>query len=135
MDRKALALEKRKKGYNCAAAVLCAFTDRIGLDEKTALNLAEGFGGGIGGLHSVCGAVTGMLMAADLILGKADPDDPAATKKHTYARTQALALKFADMNGSMLCGELLGSGGNPPLRSCDGCVEDAVGILQEYLGE
>lgn len=135
MDRKELALKKRKKGYNCSAAVLCAYSDKIGLDEKNALNLAEGFGGGIGGMHSVCGAVTGMLMAADLMFGNADPDAPSATKKQSYIRTKLLAMKFADKNGSMICADLMGGNGRPRLRSCDGCVEDAVEILEEYLGE
>ena len=135
MNRKELALKKHDEGYCCAAAVLCAFCDLTGLDEKTALNLSEGFGGGIGGMHSVCGAVTGMLMAADLILGKADPDDPKATKRESYLRTKLLAMNFVDKNGSMICEELLGGNGRPKLRSCDGCIEDAVDILEGFIGE
>ena len=135
MNRKELALKKHKDGYCCAAAVLCAFGDLTGLDERTALNLSEGFGGGIGGMHSVCGAVTGMLMAADLILGKADPEDPKATKQQSYVRTKLLAMQFVDKNSSMICAELLGGNGRPKLRSCDGCIEDAVEILENFIGD
>lgn len=133
MDRKQLAVEKHKMGCNCAQSVLCAFADKIGIDEQTALNLAEGFGGGIGGMHSVCGAVTGMIMAANLILGKVDPKNPRATKKDSYKRTKEMADEFLKMNGSIICAELLGDGTAKALRSCDGCIEDAVTVLEKYL--
>ena len=134
MDRKSIAKENHKKGLNCAQSVLCAFSDKTGLDEQTALNLAEGFGGGIGGMHSVCGAVTGMIMAANLIMGKVDPENPRATKQESYKRTKEMADEFMKMNGSIICAELLGGGGKAPLRSCDGCIEDAVAVLEKYLG-
>ena len=135
MKRAELAINKNQEGYNCAEAVLCAFCDKTGLDEKTALNLAEGFGGGIGGMNSVCGAVTGMIMAANLILGNAEPENPAATKKESYARTKRMAEDFLKKNGSIICSELKGNETGCPLRSCPGCIEDAVNILESYLEE
>ena len=135
MNRAELAKNKHKEGYNCAEAVLCAFCDKTGLDEKTALNLSEGFGGGIGGLNSVCGAVTGMIMAANLILGNADPENPAATKKESYARTKRMAEEFLAKNSSIICSDLKGNDNTPALRSCQGCIEDAVNILDSYLEE
>lgn len=133
MTKAEIAAKKRKEGYNCAQAVLCAFCEETGLDEKTALNLSEGFGGGIGGMHNVCGAVTGMIMAANLILGKAEPKNPRATKQASYSRTKQMAEDFLRKNSSIICAELKGDGTTPPLRSCDGCVEDAVNILVKYL--
>ena len=55
-------LEKRKQGYNCAQSVVCAYCELFGMDESTAFRLAEGFGGGMGGMQDgTCGAVTAML--------------------------------------------------------------------------
>lgn len=39
-------------GYSCSQAVFCAFADELGLDEKTAYRIMEGFGA----LQEVCGA-------------------------------------------------------------------------------
>ena len=36
------------KGYNCAQAVLLAFSDVTGLDKETTLRITSGYGGGIG---------------------------------------------------------------------------------------
>ena len=133
MTKTEIAAKKHEEGYNCAQSVLCAFCEETGLDEKTALNLAEGFGGGIGGMHSVCGAVTGMIMAANLILGKAEPKNPRATKQASYCRTKQMAEDFLKMNSSIICSEIKGDEATPPLRSCEGCIEDAVKILESYL--
>ena len=51
-------------GYNCAQAVLLAFSDLTKLDPDTARRIASGFGGGMARMREVCGAVSGMFMAA-----------------------------------------------------------------------
>ena len=43
-------------GFTCSQAVFCAFADELGLDERTAYRIMEGFGGGFGALQEVCGA-------------------------------------------------------------------------------
>ena len=92
---------------NCAQAVLCAFADRCGLDRETALKLASGFGGGIARQREVCGAITGMCMAADLIRGPGEASDKAAKDEH-YAFIRGLCDAFRDETGSIICRELLG---------------------------
>lgn len=44
---------------NCAQAVLTVFCEQLGLERTLVLQLAQGFGAGIGGTGSICGAVTG----------------------------------------------------------------------------
>ena len=56
-------------GCNCAQSVLCAFTDITGLNEKTSMRLASSFGGGMGRLREVCGAVSAMFMIAGILKG------------------------------------------------------------------
>ena len=67
MTHRALAEQNFENGYNCAQAVLLAFSDLTGLEEKAALSLASSFGGGMGRLREVCGAVSGMFMVAGLL--------------------------------------------------------------------
>ena len=38
------ALENHKKGYNCAQAVACAFSEQLGMDEKEVFRLMEPLG-------------------------------------------------------------------------------------------
>ena len=53
-----------KEGYNCSQSVFLAFEDKHHMDKKTAARLASSFGGGLGRLREVCGAVSGMAMVA-----------------------------------------------------------------------
>ena len=95
-----------EKGCNCAQAVFLAFSDVTGLDEATAMKISASFGGGMGKLREVCGAVTGMFMAAGMIY--ADDHIPTLEAKAAhYKKIQDLANRFKEENGSYLCRELL----------------------------
>ena len=54
---------------NCAQAVLCTFAPELGMDKDTLARIASGFGGGVGRLRGMCGAVSGMCMAAGALYG------------------------------------------------------------------
>ena len=58
-----------EQGYNCAQAVFLAFCDETGFDEKTAARIASSFGGGMGRLREVCGAVSGMFLVLGTLYG------------------------------------------------------------------
>lgn len=94
------------EGYNCSQAVLGAYCEELGLDMQTAMKLSSSFGGGMGKLREVCGAVSSMFMIAGLKYGYADPKDPVSKQKH-YELIQKLAQKFKEKNGSIICRELL----------------------------
>ena len=98
------------QGYNCAQSVLGAYAEECGLSQETAMLLASTFGGGMGRMREVCGAVSGMLMAAGILYGYSDPQAPEE-KKRTYAMVQELAARFREQNGSIVCRELLGGAG------------------------
>ena len=66
------AINNHQKGYNCSQAVLCAYHDLIGLEERQAFKIAEGFGSGMGGLRHTCGAVTAMFMVASYFSSDGD---------------------------------------------------------------
>lgn len=101
------AYELFKEGYNCSQAVFGAFAEELGVDFDTAVKLASGFGGGIGRMREVCGTFTGLTMAASMIYGYNDPKD-TETKTELYEKIRALADKFREENGSIICRELLG---------------------------
>ena len=110
MDHVTLAADLFLQGYNCAQAVAVAFTDVTGMDEKEAARLAAPFGGGMGRMREVCGAVSGMFMVLGSLYGY-DNSDADGKKKELYKQVQDLAEQFRQENGSIICREILK---NPP---------------------
>lgn len=127
------AVENHKKGYNCAQAVACAFCDKLGRDEKEVFEIMEAFGFGMGTMGT-CGAVSAMAAVVGMELSDGALDAPK-TKKQCYKAMKELTGRFREKNGSVICRELKGVDTGNVLRSCDGCVEDAAEILDEYLKE
>ena len=139
------AVELFVEGYNCAQAVAAAFGDLTGLDEKNAAKMASCFGGGMGRMREVCGAVSGMLMVAGLLYGYDTPGDDVSKKVH-YQLVQHLAGEFRREAGSIICREILD---NPPSdpnptprtaefyakRPCARMVILAGQILDRYIQE
>lgn len=136
-----------RAGYNCSQAVLLAFRDVTGLDDETAAKIAASFGGGMGRLREVCGAVSGMFMVIGLLEGYSQPKDGEAKAAH-YRRVQELAAAFSDKNGSIVCRELLGlkvqkqqpqpeerTAAYYAKRPCELLVGDAAKILEAYLAK
>ncbi len=95
------------EGYNCAQAVIGAFCEDYGLSEEMALKMAASFGGGMGGMREVCGAVTGMFMVVGLMEGYADSSNSEEKKAH-YQRVKDFAAEFKSRGyDSIICRELL----------------------------
>lgn len=61
----------------------------------------------MGRLREVCGAVSSMFMIAGLKYGYDDPKNKALKQRH-YELVQMLSQRFKDINGSIICRELLG---------------------------
>lgn len=135
------------EGRNCSQAVFAAFCEECGLDKKTALRLSSSFGGGMGRMREVCGAVSGMFMAAGLLFGYDSADNNAEKAAH-YARIQKMAQQFKDKHGSIICRELLEgvktSKGFVPeertaeyykKRPCAAYVAEAAKILEQIIEE
>ena len=131
-------------GCNCAQSVLCAFADKVGIDEKTLMKLASSFGGGMGKLREVCGAVSAMFMIAGLLKGYSVAGDDIG-KTRQYQLVQDLAHKFKSEHGTIICRELLGLDGedNPipskrtseyyASRPCEDFVRTASEIIEKEL--
>lgn len=106
-ERVAIARELFTSGYNCAQSVFIAYRDLADMDEQTAATISAPFGGGMGRLREVCGAVSGMTMCAGYIAPNTYPNDNT-NKKLCYSTVQDLAERFREENGAIVCRELLG---------------------------
>lgn len=139
------AMDLFKEGFNCSQSVFLAFKDMYKMDSKTAFMLSSSFGGGMGRLREVCGAVSGMFMVAGVLYGYDDPKDYEAKKVH-YERIQQLAKEFELRNGSIVCRQLLGlgEGKDTPApekrtqeyykkRPCAELVGIAAAIMEQYI--
>ena len=104
----------KEGGYNCCQAVVLAYNDLFGMDDETAAAISSGFGGGMGRMREVCGAVSGMVMLAGLIRPASDPS-VKDWRTANYALVQEMAGDFKALNGSIVCKELLGL---VPMGSC-----------------
>jgi len=140
---KAIALFE--EGYNCSQAVFMAYSDVYGVDAVTAAKLATSFGGGMGRLREVCGAVSGMFLVLGLHYPNADPIDKVA-KKTNYAAVQRTAKEFKAQMGSYICADLLKITHAPQkpeasernkayydARPCTRCVALAAEIVGEEI--
>lgn len=149
-QRVRLSVDLFMQGFGCCQSVVAAFADLYGMDRNTALRIGAGFGGGIGRLRMVCGAVSGIVTLAGLQCGNTDGEDREG-KAHCYKMVQELLERFRQKNGSIICADLLAQNGckaetdtHMPdqrdahyysTRPCARKVEDAARIFAEYLEE
>lgn len=131
------------EGYNCAQAVAVAFCDVTGLSREFSARMAASFGGGMGRMREVCGAVSGMLMVLGLLYGYDTPGDDVS-KKELYTQVQSLCGEFREKCGSIVCREILK---NPPSdpnptprtaefykkRPCARMVQTAAELLDAFI--
>ena len=146
MDHSVQAAELFLSGCNCAQAVAVAFCDVTGMEPEFAKKISCGFGGGVGRLREICGAVSGMVMAADLLYGYTEPGEDDVHKKEYYALVQQLCKAFEAENGSYICREILDNSPTDPTpcprtaeyyaqRPCARMVMSAARILDDYIKE
>ncbi len=123
--RKEIAAEKKRcNSHNCAQAVVQTYADIAGIDDATAMNVANAFGGGMGNLEGTCGALVG----AGIVLGLVNKD-----KAKSMKQMRVIMNKFQERNCATQCKMLKGIGTKVVLRACPDCVADACEFLEEEL--
>ena len=143
MDHGMKAAELFLSGYNCAQSVAVAFCDVTGLDEKNAARMVSAFGGGMGRLREVCGAVSGMFFVLSFLYGYDTPGDDVS-KKRLYTEVQTLAASFREACGSIICREILNNPPSDPTpsprtaeyyrqRPCARMVCTAATLMDEFI--
>ena len=149
-ERVERAVDNFMAGYGCCQSVVAAFADLYGVDEKTALRFGAGFGGGVGRLRMMCGAVSGIVMLVGLDCGQTEGSDREG-KSACYKVVQELLARSEQQNGSLICAEILGLKGHDKAnctyeasprtaeyyktRPCAAKVESAARIFADYLKE
>ena len=142
------AVDNFMSGYGCCQSVVAAFADLYGLDELQAKKIAAGFGGGVGRLRMMCGAVSGIVMLVGLDCGQTEGSDTDG-KSACYKVVQQLLAQSEKENGSLICAEILGLKGYEKAQSsyvasprtaeyykkrpCAAKVESAARIFANYL--
>ena len=142
------AVENFMAGYGCCQSVVAAFADLYGLDDTLAKKIAAGFGGGVGRLRMMCGAVSAIVMLVGLDCGQTEGSDLEG-KSACYKVVQELLAKSKEENGSLICAEILGLTGYEKAknsyvasartaeyyksRPCAAKVESAARIFAGYL--
>lgn len=141
-----IAVDLFREGYNCAQAVLVAYSDQCKLTKEMAESMSAPFGGGLGRQREVCGAVSGMCMVLGLMT-KFDRENKHTARLTMYETTQKMCEKFKKHHGSIVCREILGertdnNQNHTPsprtaqyyaTRPCEKCIEDAAIILDEQF--
>ena len=122
-----------------------SFRDFFGIHDSLLPRLASGFGGGIGLKGSLCGALTGSVMAIGMKSGRTDPKDRGAALK-VYEKCRQFWDKFEKQFGSPNCYNLIGhhldnpeenkrwlaSGGR---EKCQDIVKKTAYMLCEFMKE
>jgi len=149
-ERVARAVDFFMQGYGCCQSVVAAFSDLYGMDHELALRVAAGFGGGVGRMRMMCGAVSGIVMLVGLDCGQTEGSDREG-KSACYRVVQDLLARSEAENGSLICAEILGLKGHDKAassyvasprtaeyyktRPCAAKVESAARIFADYLRE
>ena len=126
MGAKEKATALHEQGFNCAQSVLGALGSYTGLDEKSALAVSAGFGGGVR-CGEICGAVSGAVMALGLCNPHSEGDDAAARAKMAKL-TMAMTRDFAEHFGCVRCFDLKRAG-----KSCPVLIEYAAEKAEELI--
>lgn len=129
--KKEKAIDNHKKGYNCAQSVACLYAEELGFKEKDIFQMTEAFGLGMGAMDT-CGAVSAMAVVAGMQNSDGNLGQPK-TKSGSYKLMRAMFEEFKNKNQTTICRELKGVDTKVPIRSCDGCIEDSVEIIEKIL--
>ena len=119
-------------GYHCAQSALIAFAPACELEQEEAAKLAASFGGGVGGMGELCGALNGVCIALGILKGDFPPGDMEGKEAH-YARVQRMAERFKEVNGSVYCRDIKRPAPEEKKKYCTRCVTSAVEALLEEL--
>ena len=124
MDRRSVLLPDGKPAYNCCQAVVSVFAEDAGYDEAACMKAATYFRGGMQ-MGSVCGAVTGSLLA----LGLAGIDDPQASN-------ELIRMVRENHNGLINCRDLLrvnADNGGEKMPHCNAMIRECIGYVETIL--
>ena len=123
-QRRTLFTPDGRPQYNCCQSVVSVFAEDLGYDEAACMRAATYFRGGMQ-MGSVCGAVTGSLLA----LGLAGIDDPQASN-------ELIRMVRENHNGLINCRDLLrvnAENGGEKTPHCNAMIRECIGYVETIL--
>ena len=114
-----------KREMNCCQAVVRAFADTLPLGDDALMQLAAGFGSGMGTMEGTCGALVGAIMVAGL----------RTQGVGTAALSRRIVPRFKDLCGATACRDIKGVETGKVLCSCEDCVRNAILAAEEVIGK
>ena len=147
------AEENFRRGLNCSECVVRALIDTEGVNlSPQALKYSSGFGGGVGLYGSMCGALSGAVLAVSSVHGRdhilsddLDIDRKALLKERVpeltgemglYKIFNNLAAEFKTQHGSDLCRELtepFDFEKRERAMLCKGIIGDAAALAVKWM--
>lgn len=91
-------------GLYCAESVLKVIADEENIVSPLIPGIATGFCSGMSRTCNMCGALTGGMLALNVVLGRSSSDEPVETN---YEAVQSLIDGFKGEFGSINCKDLL----------------------------
>lgn len=125
-----------KEGFNCAQSVLIAMQEYWDVTKPSEPKVASAFGGGIGRRGSLCGALTGGIIAIGVQFGSNKPS--AKYREKAYSRALKFFNRFNQELGSVLCRDLIGYDLTNPdelenARASDAFMNKCAPIVQKAV--
>jgi C_GCAxxG_C_C family probable redox protein len=130
------------RGYHSGEAVLLAVCQELGIDSEIVPRIASGFGYGISGRGTVCGAVVGSVMAIGLRHGR---EEPWQQRDNAHSLVQEFCQRFEEEMGHLYCRDLTGMdpstpegieaqmSSDVPVRVCLPAIGTAFDLVMELL--
>ena len=133
------------ESYNCAQSTLAAYAPDFNMEKETALQVAVGFGGGIGRTQDVCGAVSAAVMVLGLV-SRFRESDARPEINAVYETVRRYIADFTREKGTIKCRDLLNCDlsseegqkyfkDNNLKEHCRGYVQLCCELLDKYIGE
>ena len=124
MERRSRFTPEGRPAWNCCQAVVSVFARDAGYDEEACMKAATYFRGGMQA-GSVCGAITGSLLAVGLA-GVDDPNIPGEIFRKVRE----------NHNGLVNCRDLLrvnAEKGGEKTPHCNAMIREAISITEQIL--
>ncbi len=116
------------KGYNCAQSVFASLGEYTHMDEKQALAVATGFGGGLKS-GEICGAISGAVMALGVVFPHIKENDPEG-KERTGELAERCVNECRKRLGCVTCRELIAREGK---ESCIRWIRECAAVAEEII--
>jgi C_GCAxxG_C_C family probable redox protein len=124
-----------KEGYNCAESIFLTYREFLAPEmDPSMVKLMTGFGGGLGHAGCMCGALTGSVVALNMLKGRTTNQE---SRDEAYRLAKDFAEKFTEQYGATCCRVLnpYPFGTQEQKTNCLKIIGNTSRMLMEFIGE